>query len=70
MTRNQIYVLILALCLIVVANEANALPDNYCTADQKTTYTTKIEKIDTILTAWNKASIAPKLNCHSNLIQI
>lgn len=53
MTRNQIYVLILALCLIVVANEANALPDNYCTADQKTTYTTKIEKIDTILTAWN-----------------
>ena len=53
MTRNQIYVLILTLCLLVVANEANALPDNYCTADQKASYVTKIEKIDTILTAWD-----------------
>ena len=53
MTRNQIFVLILALCLLVVANEAKALPDNYCTADQKTSYITKIEKIDTLLTAWN-----------------
>ena len=53
MTRNQIFVLILALCLLVVANEANALPDNYCTADQKASYITKIEKIDTILTAWD-----------------
>ena len=53
MTRNQIYVLILALCLVVVANEAKALPDNYCTSDQKASYITKIEKIETILTAWD-----------------
>jgi len=53
MTRNQIFVLILALCLLVVANEAKALPDNYCTSDQKTNYITKIDKIDTLLTAWN-----------------
>ena len=65
MTRNQIYVLILALCLVVVANEANALPDNYCTADQKSSYITKIEKIDTILTAWDlvnrEMELAPPL---------
>lgn len=58
MTRNQIFALILALCLVVVANEANSRPDNFCTASQKTEYTTKIGKIETLLSKWAEVNSA------------
>ena len=65
MTKNQIAVLILAMCLVFLANNGDARPTNYCTADEKNSFTNKIDKIDTILTKWtavNEAiSLAPPL---------
>ena len=65
MTKNQIAVLILAMCLVFLANNGDARPTNYCTADEKNNFTNKIDKIDTILTKWtavNQAiSLAPPL---------
>ena len=65
MTKNQIAVLILAMCLVFLANNGDARPTNYCTADEKNNFTNKIDKIDTILTKWtavNEAiSLAPPL---------
>ena len=65
MTKNQIAVLILAMCLVFLANNGDARPTNYCTADEKNSFINKIDKIDTILTKWtavNEAiSLAPPL---------
>ena len=65
MTKNQIAVLILAMCLVFLANNGDARPTNYCTLDEKNNFTNKIDKIDTILTKWtavNEAiSLAPPL---------
>ena len=40
MTKNQIAVLILAMCLVFLVNNADARPTNYCTADEKNNYAT------------------------------
>ena len=49
MTKNQIAVLILAMCLVFLANNGDARPTNYCTADEKNNFTNKIDKIDIFL---------------------
>ena len=58
MTKNQIAVLILAFCLVFLVNNADARPNNYCTTDEKTNFTNKIEKIDTVLTKWSAVNEA------------
>ena len=65
MTKNQIAVLILAFCLVFLVNNAEAKPNNYCTTAEKSEFTNKITKIDTVLTKWSAVndaiSLAPPL---------